>query len=136
MDSSNGGRVAARPIETITIHKTASAENTMNMASRSRQPLPRRMCARARETNAGAPLRRRNKSPVETGRVSRYSKSPNTASKHAAAPKLHRQLISASESAGRRKIVRKPSTVGDHADIRRIKDKSILQAWQRFAIQA
>jgi hypothetical protein len=71
------------------------------------------MCWTACAINPGCPLRSSHKSPVETGRVFKYSSKESSSSRLAAKPKLQRQAISASPREGRRTIDRKPLSVGE-----------------------
>ena len=111
--------VTNRPIEAAMIHSTESDSITSNAASTARFRLPRRMWVRARTTNAGCRVDRRAESAVVTGSVSRYSMKQKRNKAAAVAPSVQRHAISANVSDGRRNAARKPSIVGDGADIPR-----------------
>ena len=111
--SSRARTVAARPMEAMTIQSNDNAITANKAASTARFRLPRRMCEIARPTSKGCLVERRAASPLVTGSVSRNSISQKKTIAQPTAPTVQRQAISAKVSEGRRKLARKPSSVGE-----------------------
>src|SRR6266849_9399710 len=68
----------------------------------------------ARDTSTGCCVPNSSRSSAVTGRLPMYSSSKTVPSSHAAVANVHRHAISAIGIAGRRKISRKPSEVGEN----------------------
>src|SRR5271168_1692736 len=111
--SSRARTVAARPMEAATIQSNDKAISANSAASTARFMLPRRICSIARPTSKGCLVERRAASPLVTGSVPRNSISQKNTSAQPTAPTVQRHAISAKASEGRRKLARKPSSVGE-----------------------
>ena len=95
--------VAARPNEATTTHANPRVSARTAMVSNRRNELPRKISSTPREIRMGWRVRSKSRSLLLTGRVSKYSKTENTSNTPAAAPKLHRQTISANPNDGERR---------------------------------
>src|SRR5277367_5403804 len=100
-------------MEAVIIQSNERAIAASNAANTARFKLPRRMCEIARPTSKGCLVDRSVSSLRVTGSVSRNSISQKKTSAHPTAPTVQRQVISARVSEGRRKLARKPSSVGE-----------------------
>src|SRR5580704_11520659 len=105
--------VAARPMVAVTIQSNDTAISASNAATTARFRLPRRMCSIARPTSKGCLVESRAASPLVTGSVLRNSISQKNTNAQPTAPTVQRHAISANASEGRRKLARKPSSVGE-----------------------
>src|SRR5271155_230123 len=100
-------------MEAMMIQSNERAIAASNAASTVRFKLPRRMCEIARPMSKGCLVDRRVSSPRVTGSVSRNSIDQKKTNAKPTAPTVQRHVISARVSEGRRKLARKPSSVGE-----------------------